>query len=111
MSNHQQNQQRPQTSATTTTEATPTKPSKTAFLDKEVIDTMEDFLKFVSWSKRPGAEKKPCIVDADLYDIITEGDGRSPLFDYKNCQVIDASRKEEGLEMAGCKKQTHTVTL
>lgn len=107
MSNHQQNNL--PSHATTAQETT--KPTKTAFLDKEVIDTMEDFMKFVAWSKRPGADKKPCVVDHDLYDIITEGNAESPLYWHTNCPVIDAGRKDEGLELYGCKKQTHTVTL
>jgi len=87
------------------------KPSKTSFLDKEVITTMEDFMRFVAWSKRPGSDKKPCVVDEELFDIISEGDLTSPLFWKDNCPIVDASRKQEAIDMLTSKKNTALVIL
>jgi hypothetical protein len=70
-------------------------------MDKPVLETFEDFARFVSLSRRPGANKKPCIVSDEFYDYLTEGDTASPLFWKDNVPVVQLSRKDEGLRLLG----------
>lgn len=86
-------------------------PQSAAVLDKLVIDTMEDFYRFVAFQKRPGIEKNPCIVSSEIYNIVTEGDIGVPLFWKENVAVIDSARKVQAIEILKNSRNTNIVVI
>lgn len=87
------------------------KPQSMSVFDKSVLDTFEDFYRFASLFKRPGAVKKPCVVSADLFDMLTEGDVASPLFWKDNVPVVDDSRKEHAFSLLGSSSKIDPVIV
>jgi len=69
------------------------------------ISTMEEYYKAKSRSKialkRTGAPLEPVIVNAEIYDLVTEGDVNSPLFWDENVPVLDGSRLTAAQDLLG----------
>lgn len=83
-----------------------------AFLDKPVLETMDDFYSFRDYQKRfKVGQRNPCVVSHDVYDIVTEGDMQSPLFWSMDVPVIDVTRKQEAEDMLHSVKKTETVII
>ena len=74
----------------------------TEFLEKEVLENMNDYFSFVEYQQRYDKDqRKPCIVSPDVFDIVTKGDLKSPLFWTKDVAVVDNSRKQAAFDMLG----------
>lgn len=74
---------------------------------------MDEYLSYVEYQKRPNHVVKPAVVTEELFDLITKGDTKSPLFltGTPAVPVFDVSRKEEAEEIYYSKKQTQTVIV
>lgn len=87
-------------STDTTAPVKPTPPAKKKnnleFLDKPILDTMEDYYKFEMYCDRPDMtpEKKKCTVSPEIFEILAKGQ-ETPFLWIKNVQVFNAETKEQ----------------
>ena len=81
---------------------------KLSYLEKPVLDTMEDFHKFIMFMKRPGVDKKPCVVTPEIFDLISEGQD-TPFMDYQNVKVFCSTTKEHADRLL--KKHVNMVVI
>ena len=83
-----------------------------AFLEKDVLETMEEFYSFRDYQRRyKVGERKACVVSPEIYDVVTEGDVKFPLFWSNDVPIIDSSRKQEGLTLLGCNNKIQPVII
>lgn len=69
---------------------------KLSFLDKPVLDTMEDYQRFEIYCKRPGLTdaQRECTVTPEIYDLLSEG-YPSPFLHIGCAKVFNSETKEE----------------
>ena len=85
---------------------------RTDFLDKPFLDDLKEVNEFMAYQKRYGQGKKtPCFVSEYIFDLLTGGDIKSPLYQTGDGPIIDVSRKEEGLDILLSRKDTATVIV
>jgi len=73
---------------------------------------MEDLHRFLAYQKRFDVkQKQACVVTHEIFDLLTGGDTKSPVFHAPEGPVIDESRKELAIEILGGHKNTALVIL
>lgn len=104
MANHDQGHDKPKQAP----QATPKE-----FDPDAVVEDMNSFYKAYSYSKRAKVAY-PVFVTEDVFDILTDGDTKAPLFwkgegtaHGNSVPIIPFPRKQQGLDIFSCKAQVH----
>jgi hypothetical protein len=119
--NHEQNKQAQRTLEQTVPQAVKDiqeSPLPKSQFDKDAtIQDMNSFYKAYSYSRRE-KHAYPVFVTDEVFDILTDGDTKTPLFwkgegtTHGNAvPIIPESRRQAGLDIFNCTKKTHIVTV
>lgn len=73
-----------------------TEPAKPSFLEKKVLDSLEEYYKFEAYCQRPNLspEQKRCVVNAEVFDLLSQG-LPTPFMDIKGIKVFCADTKDK----------------
>lgn len=86
-----------------------TKPTH-SFLEKKVLDTLDDYYKFEAYCQRPNLspDQKRCVVTAEVFDLLSQG-LPTPFMDIKGIKVFNVDTKEKAEALL--KQDTATVII
>lgn len=92
------------------TEPTATQKAKHPFLEKPVLDTLEEYYQFEAYCQRPNLspEQKKCTVTPEVFDLLSKGDA-TLFMDIKGIKVFSTETKEKAEKLLKTDLKTFVI--
>jgi hypothetical protein len=92
------------------TEPVTTPKTKHAFLEKKILETLEEFYQFEAYCQRPNLspEQKKCVVTPEVFDLLSKGDP-TLFMDIKGVKVFSSETKDKAEKMLKTDLKTFVI--